>query len=380
MIKVLHVINWLKPGGIEIQLLRILQGYDRCRFHMDVCVIGDGIGELAPQVESMGSEVMLCKKSPNLSDFSRRLTNLIKDKGYDVIHSHFETWGGAIAKAGADAGIPVRVVQFHSMKPWPEDPNLGLAARLGRGMVSAWGRILLYRWATHFFAVSSAVKNARIRGNATQPISLWTGGVDTSSFAPTDPDLAGAPADGSPEPTVIWVGSLLPAKRLDLSLQIMAEVVKIIPDAKFLIIGDGPERQKLEAFARNINPADSVCFLGTRTDVASLLPKASVFLTCSEVEGLPTALLEAQACGVCVAANDIPPHREALASEMHPFIFSNKSPARAVSGIVKLLKDVRMRSDLGAAGRTFVCSRFDAASQLRKLEDFYSAWVSEKSK
>jgi glycosyltransferase involved in cell wall biosynthesis len=403
MIKVLHVVNWLKPGGIEIQLLRILEGYDRRRFHMDVCVIGDDVGELAPQVQSMGAEVMHCRKSPNLSGFSNRLKNLIKDKGYGVIHSHFETWGGAIAKAGAGAGIPVRVVQFHSMKPWPEDPNLGVVARLGRGMVSAWGKALLYRWATHFLAVSSVVRDARIKKNANKPVFLWTGGVDTSRFAPrnavdnaenpstsqnesfkaheeTNSARAGEMSYSSSEPTVIWVGSLLPAKRLDLGLHIMAEVLKIVPNAKYVITGDGPERRRLEGLAESLNLGSSVQFLGTRNDVSSLLRRSSVFLTCSEVEGLPTALLEAQACAVSVAANDIPPHREALTSEMHPYMFDNKAPNRAVAGLAELLTNSGLRSVLGSAGRAFVRDRFDAASQLKKLEDYYSTWVSEKSK
>jgi glycosyltransferase involved in cell wall biosynthesis len=375
MIRVLHVINWLKYGGVEVQLMRVLQGYDHRRFHMDVCVIGDEVGELAPQAQSMGAKVMHCRKSPNLRGFSNRLKNLIKDQGYGVIHSHFETWGSAITKAGADAGIPVRVVQFHSIKEWSEDPNLGLVPRLGRVAVSAWGKILLYRWATHFLAVSAAVRDARINKSTDIPVFLWTGGVDTSNFVPAPDEIQ----LNSSEPVIAWVGSLLPSKRLDLSLHIMSEVLKILPRVKFVVIGDGPERQKLENLTQMLGICDSVRFLGTRADVPALLRESSVFLTCSEVEGLPTALLEAQACGVCVAANDIPPHREALVSEMHAYIFNNETPSQAVVGITELLKNPSLRLALGAAGRHFVKDHFDAAAQLKKLEDFYSAWVSEKS-
>ena len=98
-IKVLHVVDRLQTGGVETQLIRILKGYDRSRFHMDVCLIGKDPGDLVDEAKALGASVFSCHKSPYLYGFSRRLSRLLLSNRYDIVHSHFEIWSGPILKA-----------------------------------------------------------------------------------------------------------------------------------------------------------------------------------------------------------------------------------------------------------------------------------------
>lgn len=373
MIRVLHVVNGFHPGGVETQLLHVLSGYDRTRFRMDACVIGGEPGELADEAISRGAEILSCRKSADLRSFSRRFAEVIRGRAYAIVHSHFEAWSGAILRGASLAGVQVRVAQLHGIRPWPSEEQDTFVVRAARYVVLQWGRYWLCRYATHLLAVSQAVAERRrlsCRGHAPGCI-LWTGGVDTQKFSPH--------ADSSNQrlhaPTVVWVGALRPVKRVDLALHIFRLVRDAVPDARFLIVGGGTHAKPLREMAAEMGLTESALFLGARRDIPEILRSATVFLSCSEAEGLPTVLLEAQAAGVPVVASAIDPHREALAEEMHRHLFSHDEPGRAAQSIIAILQDPNERALLSREARCFVERRYRADVQLRALEDLYGQWV-----
>jgi glycosyltransferase involved in cell wall biosynthesis len=371
MIRVLHVINWLRAGGVETQLMHILREYDRKRFHMDVCVIGGEIGYLGPEVEQLGSLILSCTKSPNLLGFSDRFAGIVAPLHYDVVHSHFETWSGAILRGAMLARVPVRIAHLHSMIPWADDLAFQPIVKLGQTVLLSWGRHWIRRYCTHILVVSRAVLEDRsvLRLNGQKDVFLWTGGVDTSKFSP------GRGVQLSNGNNIIWVGGLLPSKRIDVQLEILKCVTRDIPDARLTIVGAGKSQPDLRLLADRLGVADSVDFLGVRHDVPELLRSANVFLSSSQVEGLPTALLEAQAAGLPVVATDIAPHRESLATELHPYLFRIGSPEEAAKSIVRILKDSSLREKLSHCAREHVLRKYDASKQLALLQDYYLQWT-----
>lgn len=373
MIRVLHVVNGFQFGGVETQLLRVLTGYDRSRFHMDACIIGDEPGTLAHEARACGADLFSCHKSPDLWSFSRRFSHLCQGRGYHVVHSHFETWSGAILRGARSAGVPVRIAHFHSSIPWQKEHTDPFWLAGVRALVQLWGRYWDCCHATHVLAVSRAVMDSRqLRCRFTAPdIGLWTGGVDTAKFSPATA-VARDPLD---PPRMIWVGGLRPVKRVDLHLHIFRSVLAAVPHAELWLVGTGNQQGHLVELAGKLGITRSVKFLGLREDIPDLLRSATVFVSCSEAEGLPTVLLEAQACGLPVIARDIGPHREAIAPELQPYLFHHDSLEAAAQNIVRILRDGRLRSELGRAGRDFVLARYDAASQLDVLQNRYVSWV-----
>ena len=370
MIRVLHVINWLRRGGVETQLLQILRDYDRSRFHMDVVCFGAETGYLAAEAKKLGADVLHCPKVLNLFLFSKKFHNLIEKREYDVVHCHSEAWSGPILRGAKYAGVPVRIAHIRSSLPQGftiQNPVL----RLGRNFVMMWGRYWLLKYITNILGVSAAALDARFpRWKEEERSSLWTLGVDTRKFIPSsDKDN-----NGRESPVMINVGSFIPQRRQDLILQIYKEALERIPGDRLVFVGEGERLQSCIALAKRLGIDDSVDFLGLREDVPDLLENADIFISCSEAEGLPNVLLEAQACGLPVVASDIPPHREALPGIAHDFLFKHNDIQSAADNIVRILNETQLYRRLSEAGREHVCEHYDSGRSLPKLEEMYCAW------
>ncbi|MEW6115009.1 MAG: glycosyltransferase, partial [Thermodesulfobacteriota bacterium] len=158
-------------------------------------------------------------------------------------------------------------------------------------------------------------------------------------------------------------------------LQILQSARKEIPQARLVLAGTGAQEATLRNMAEELRISDAVDFLGLRRDVPRLLRSAAVFLSCSEAEGLPTALLEAQAAGVPVVASDIDAHREALSGVLHPYLFRHDDIQTAARNVIQLLNNPDLRSRLGRESRTFIEDRYSFHRQLELLQTYYEEWV-----
>ena len=239
----------------------------------------------------------------------------------------------------------------------------------------AWGRHWLLKSATHILGVSGSALDARFPKRENEDrFSIWSLGVDTRKFCPPDARFSKI----GKGPALISVGSFIPQRRQDLVLRIYALVLEIIPEAKLLFVGEGERLKSCKALTKRLGVYDCVDFLGLREDIPDLLHEADIFVSCSEAEGLPNVLLEAQASGLPVVASDIPPHREALHDMAHRFLFTHDDIQGAADNIVRVLNDPGLSDELGRAGRQFVVEHYDAKRNLKKLEEMYLSWVSER--
>lgn len=107
--------------------------------------------------------------------------------------------------------------------------------------------------------------------------------------------------------TILAVGRLVPSKGYDLLLHAIADVVKELPKTQVRVIGDGPERRRLEALIIQLDLSDNVALLGSGgiDEVRAELARADIFIISSRDEGLPRTLLEAAAAGVPIVATAV---------------------------------------------------------------------------
>jgi glycosyltransferase involved in cell wall biosynthesis len=136
---------------------------------------------------------------------------------------------------------------------------------------------------------------------------------------------------------VAWVGRLDPVKRLDILIQ-CAAVLTAVP-ARFLVVGDGPDRPRLEQLLRHSGAGQRVHLLGWRTDTDAILSAADAFLFPSLTEGMPNAVLEAMACGLPVVASDIPVLRELAAGGERCLLVPGDDPRAYAAALLKLRDD-----------------------------------------
>jgi glycosyltransferase involved in cell wall biosynthesis len=296
-IRVLQVLHRMDYGGIESWLMGVLRLADPAHVHLDFLVHGPP-GAHEAEIVRLGGGIIRGGDPHRPRAYRQRLLEVLREHGpYRVVHSHLHLYSGVVLRAAADARVPVRIAHSHNVTP----QERGLLRRF-----YAWGmRRWIRRHATVGLAASSAAV-ANLYGPAADPrwqVLLY--GLDLAPFRQVIDRGAlrrqlGIPADAR---VVGHVGRLVTQKNHELVLRIAAA----LPEAWFLLVGDGELRPQLERRAAELGIADRTVFAGARGDVAALLKSMDVFLFPSHFEGLGLAVVEAQAAGVPVVTADTTP-------------------------------------------------------------------------
>lgn len=175
----------------------------------------------------------------------------------------------------------------------------------------------------------------------------------------------------SGRPVIGAMGRLAPQKGLQYLLRAAPEVLRDSPKAVFAFVGDGPERELLEAEARSLNIQDAVCFLGVRHDIPELLSSMDVLAMPSLSEGLPMALLEAMASGRAVVASGVGAIPHVIQDRVNGIILPPRDVKGLAAALRYLLEDSELRIALGQNARQTVESRFSAASMAKRYLELY---------
>ena len=175
-------------------------------------------------------------------------------------------------------------------------------------------------------------------------------------------------------PVVGTVASFKPHKGHEYLLQAAAHVVKVRPDVRFVLVGDGPRRDDLKREAARLGVDGAVVFAGFREDRLRFVRTFDVYAMASLHEGLPLALLEAMALGCPPVATRVGGINAVIDDAVNGFIVEPRDPAAQAQRIVSLLKDAPLRARVGAAARERAAA-FDVRSAVRRIEDVYSGLI-----
>jgi glycosyltransferase involved in cell wall biosynthesis len=197
------------------------------------------------------------------------------------------------------------------------------------------------------------------QGIARQKLRLIYNGVEKAPAPTISREALLAELELPPDARLVGaVGRLWPQKRVK-DLIWATDLLHVIRnDAHLLVIGDGPQRDVLERYARQCQIADHVHFLGTRNDVPRLMPHFDLLWLASGFEGLPNVVMEAMATGVPVVASDIAGTNELVVSGETGFLVPLGDRAAYARCAHKILEDTALRARLGAAGRQRIESKF----------------------
>jgi glycosyltransferase involved in cell wall biosynthesis len=193
-------------------------------------------------------------------------------------------------------------------------------------------------------------------------------GVDTARFGP----------EVIPDPHIHrWRGSsftigmfaqMTAVKRHDLLVQTLAKAVAEGRDWRAVFAGDGPLRDKLESLTKKLEIRDRVLFLGFVQDPGTAYAACDVITLPSDREGFPTTILEAMACGKPVVASDTGGVNELL--DNLGILIKKNTVEDLFSGLADL-EDVRLRQNMGRAGRKLVADKFGIDVMIRRHEELY---------
>jgi len=154
-------------------------------------------------------------------------------------------------------------------------------------------------------------------------------------------------------------------------LDAAALVIREHPAVRFMIIGDGPERQALMDQARRSSIADHVIFTGFRSDTAQILPQLTMSVLSSLTEGLSNTLLESLGAGVPVVATRVGGNTEIVAEGITGFLVPPRDPVSLKQAICRLLTDPVLAARMGHAGQQRILRQFSVETTVRETETLY---------
>ena len=157
-----------------------------------------------------------------------------------------------------------------------------------------------------------------------------------------------------------------------------SRVVHEIPAARFLIIGEGPCREALEAQTRSLNIEQNVMFLGSRNDIPRLLAAMDVFALTSHIEANPVSILEAMSVAKPVVATNVGSIHEAVAEGQTGFLVSPGDAFQLTDRILRLLNDPLRAQAMGAAARAAVVERWSIESMVEGYEQLIESVYDRK--
>lgn len=233
-------------------------------------------------------------------------------------------------------------------------------------------RPALARKAAKFLAVSKYIKSKLVdQGFPEEKVIVHYIGVDTDFFQ--------ADLSVRREPIVLFVGRLVEKKGCEYVIRAMARVHAACPEARLVVIGDGPLRARLQQLAQQHSP--TATFLGARTpnQVREWMSRSSVFCVPSttarngDQEGFGLVFAEAQAMGLPVVSFASAGVPEAVANGETGFLVPERDEEGLARNITMLFTDKQAWQRCSAAGIARVRSRFDLRKQTGELEEIYAS-------
>jgi glycosyltransferase involved in cell wall biosynthesis len=287
----------------------------------------------------------------------------------DVVHAHGALSPATIALGGRLLGLPCLVTVLGA------GPH-GDLARLDRKPLGRIRSRLLLRSAW-FAALSAELREELLaRGVAPERILVLPNGVDLDEYHPPTPAerdrlrlRLGLPAQGF---VGTFVGRLHPVKDVDTLLEAAARV----PELTLLVVGDGPERARLEALSARLGIAARVRFLGQSSEVAEILRASDAFLLSTLGEGMSNALLEGMACGLpCLASRSVGGAAELLEPGRGMLLPDGDAQPWAAA-IRRLVDEPGLGESIGTAAAAFVATELSLEAAADRLARAYAVIAS----
>lgn len=351
MTKVVHVVVAGELGGAEHMLRDLARPTPASSISHVVCVLSP-IEALPRFFADAGVDVRdggRVREDP-LSALSRAfgrravdwLTSTMRSERASIVHLH--TFGSQVVgtRAARDLGLPV-VRTEHSTRVY-DDPSCWPFSR--------WSLVR----AQAVVAISAHVRDAALARapSIADRIRVVPNGVDTRHFAASSPR-----ADLDVRPfTFVLVGRLDPRKGVDRALRALA----LVPDIRLDIVGDGDQRARLEAMARELAIDSRVTFHGYCDDPRPVLAEAHAALASSRKEGLGIAFLEAMSTGLPLVAVPIGGLVEIVQHGETGLLSRSDSEADLAESMAELARDRVRAARMGAAARRDVEARYSLGS------------------
>ena len=347
-----------------------LRVHDRSTFEFHYIYFLPWKNQMVDSLLNHGGKVVCFSASNNIQLIlkANHIAKYVRDNDIKLIHAHLP-WAGVVARlVGKLTGVPVLYTEHNKQERYH--------------FVTRWLNLLTMDWLSGLIAVSNDVKDSVLKYKPSLDIPLYTilNGVNLTHFAPeqfSGSDVRsefGIPMDA---PLIGTIAVFRFQKRLDLWLELALKILAKIPEAHFLIVGDGPLKQELLNKVQQLK-LSQVHFAGLQTEVRPYLAAMDVYMMSSIFEGLPIALLEAMASERAIVTTDAGGIKEVIRHQHDGLICKVDEPELLVSYVVQLINNTAERHHYGRQARERIKALFSMEKMVRELEALYKQELKHK--
>ncbi len=360
---ILYLVETGEPGGAERVIANMISSINTEHYRVILGCSGDP-SWLLSKVKECRVEVKHFKRNKVYDlKFLFDIWKTIRRENIDIIHSHMFTMNFYGTVAGTMARRPV-IVTIHDRVY-----DLRTAKR-----VRAYR--IIGCLASRTVAVSEEIKEVLINkvGLSSRKVTLVQNGVNLDHYS--DPksaftevkEVLGVPPTS---PVVGIIGLFHPVKGHSFFLKAAFQIIREVPTTYFVMVGDGPLRQNLEALAQSLGIRGKVIFTGFRDEIPEILTAIDVCVVPSLSEGLSMALLESMAAGRPIVATRVGGNCEAIRDGKDGILIPPSDHIALAKSVVTLLRNKSLCNQLGQSARTTASERFSLKQMVESYETIY---------
>jgi glycosyltransferase involved in cell wall biosynthesis len=359
--KILHVVPSFGLGGMEKVICSIIN--HTSHQHKHIILSMDGADKAFRWIKSDDVERVLFRKENDFLGFLKRLYKTIRLLSPDLLMTY--NWGATDAIwIGRLAGIKHIIHNEHGFS-------------IEEARMTAWKRdfcrFIVYRLASVVIAVSSDLKDSLRRKYLLNEhrVRMIPNGIDSDYYSPdqaTRHRIRQELKFDEEDFITVFSGRLDPVKNFDLLLTVFEYCRLAENRMKLLIVGEGPERSKVEQLCLQKNIQQSVVMVGEKLEVLPYLRAGDAFILTSVTEQMPLTILEAMSVGLPVIASDVGEIRHIIEDGKDGFLRNLGGGWEAFASALLSLKDSAQRQAMGQAARAKIVTAFQETTMVRRYQ------------
>jgi len=360
--RVLLLTTHLNIGGVTSYTVNLARGLRKKNIQVFIASSG---GELVETLYAEGIPHLLlniktkCEFHPKLFLAFLKLLTFIKVNNINVIH----------AQTRVTQILAYFISTFCGTAYISTCHGFFKSGRLSRRLLGAWG--------DYTIAISDAVEDHLIKDfklKKEKALLIYTG-VDCEKFSrpieTTEKGLLRKSLGFEKSPVIGSITRLSPVKGLRHVLFAMKDILKVVPNARLLLVGEGPSKEYLMELARRLGIIKNVFFALSTTDTIRFLSIIDIFVFYSLQEGLGLSLLEAMAAGKPCVASNVGGISSVIEDGVTGILVPSKETHPLKEAIVKLLKNEKLRSEFAQKGQALVREKFSLNNMTNQVIGVY---------